>query len=89
MKYYDLKPRDGGVAPTPAEPKQGEDWVRAECIAYNNWVQSLHKTGFPINTDGSIMDCWQLFDYYSKLIKEEGGLIRDSYVNHAKKYSHL
>lgn len=58
--------------------------TRAECIAYTNWLNTLHKSGYPKNKDGTSMNCWELYDYYFKLIKPEGGYVRDTFIQHAK-----
>ncbi len=55
-----------------------------EEIAYHNWVMSLNKNGFPKNSNGTSMDCWQLYEYYSCL-EENGICVRQTYINHATK----
>lgn len=55
--------------------------LRHENIAYNNWVSSLHKSGFPKNENGTSMNCWQLHDYYTS----ESGK-KNVFVNHSKIY---
>ncbi len=54
------------------------DKIDIEIIAYNNWVNSLNKKGFPRNPDGTWMDCWQLYQYYRDNIDNT------SFINHAK-----
>jgi len=51
-----------------------------EAIAYQLWVGSLNKKGFPKNNNGTSMDCWQLYDYFKK-----SKSIRNSYLRHAFK----
>lgn len=58
--------------------------TRDECIAYTNWLNTLHKSGFPKNKNGTFMNCWELYDHYYNLVKSEGGLIRETYIKHAK-----
>lgn len=53
--------------------------IRWETIGYNNWVSSLHTTGFPKNDNGTAMDCWQLYDFYINKSDK-----REKYYNHAK-----
>lgn len=59
-----------------------ELFVDNECIGYNNWVQSLHKEGFPKNENGSMMDCWQLYHHYKSLSGK-----RKIYIEHAERYN--
>jgi len=78
--------RDAYISGALSRDKEVEELrkdVRVECIAYNNWLTTLNKDGYPKNENGTSMNCWELFDHYSRLEKSEGGLIRDTYVNHA------
>lgn len=52
--------------------------IAGECIAYNNWMDSLHKNGWPKNPNGTSMDCWELYDYYKNVSGK-----RNAYLNHA------
>lgn len=44
--------------------------LRIEAIAYHNWVGSLSKKGFPVNDNGTMMDCWQLYNYWNKKVNK-------------------
>jgi len=54
---------------------------RTESIAYNLWVDSLSKNGFPRNENGAWMDCWQLYDYFYKADN------RGIYIQHSDRKS--
>jgi len=54
---------------------------RTESIAYNLWVDSLAKKGFPRNENGTCMDCWQLYDYFYKADN------RSIYIQHSDRKS--
>ena len=64
-----------------------ESMDKYKAIAYNNWVRSLNKTGFPRNSDGTVMNSWQLYDHYVQLKNDQGNHVRDTYTQHAKKHS--
>lgn len=52
--------------------------IRNESIAYTLWVGSLkYSTGFPKHENGAWMDCWDLYNYYSKQRN------RSIYIRHA------
>lgn len=38
--------------------------IQDNVIAYNAWQQSLHKNGWPKNTDGTSMDVVELYNYW-------------------------
>ncbi len=52
---------------------------RAEAIGYNLWVNSLAKSGYPRNDNGTMMDCWQLYDYFYLHDR------REAYIFHSNK----
>lgn len=68
MWFYKQSIKDKGV----------RDLIKAECIGYRNWVDSLPKNGWPRNENGSMMTCWQLYDFYIHSSNK-----RDIYYNHA------
>ena len=43
-----------------------EDDIRAESIGYSNWVSNCIGFGFPKKEGGHMMNCWELWDYYSQ-----------------------
>ena|SRR5688572_18378465 len=60
------------------EGEQTGKGKRIEAIAFNNWVSSRHKEGWPKKEDGSMMTCWELYDHF-KTTKEY-----EAYIIHAK-----
>ena len=44
--------------------KRGRYIVHDNCIAYFAWVQSLNKSGFPKNKNGTSMSCGQLYNHW-------------------------
>jgi hypothetical protein len=63
--------------------EQLERRVRDESIAYNLWVHSLSKSGFPKKDSGAAMDCWDLWDFYSRNKK------RDICIKHAASQNYV
>ena len=55
------------------------DRIREEASAYQVWIGSLNKKGFPVNRNGTVMNCIQLFDYWLKC--NERGI----YLAHVRK----
>lgn len=55
-----------------------EEEIRIEAIAHHNWLTSLNKKGLPKNLDGTVMDCWQLYDYWNTKVD------KTSFIIHAK-----
>lgn len=53
---------------------------RIEAIAYTNWLSSLSKKGFPKNKNGTMMNCWELYNYWFTCPE------KNTYIQHAIKY---
>jgi hypothetical protein len=44
---------------------------REEAIAFTLWRDTLNTKGYPRNADGSMMDIWQLYEYWDKHVDQE------------------
>jgi hypothetical protein len=48
---------------------------RIEAIAFNAWLNSLQKKGFPRNENGSWMNVWELYDYWDTKVDKKPFII--------------
>lgn len=42
--------------------------AKKEAIGFNMWLQSLSKSGYPKNENGTMKDIWQLYDYWNDTV---------------------
>jgi hypothetical protein len=56
------------------------DAPKTEALAFDFWVGSLNKKGFPMKENGSHMNSWELYNYWNENVDKE------PWINHVKRY---